>query len=195
MTRIDAEDKIISRVCIALAEEKLEVAKRILEREYPHRPLKPNSRNYTESQSTKIFLRDAFVDRYSGKRLIFPPVLRLLSILMPEVFPFQKNWKMMECHFAYWQLSPTVDHIIPVARGGVNEDSNWVTTSMLRNSAKSNWLLEELGWELYPAGELKEWDGLIHWFIDYAKNHQEIMNVPFIFKWHKAAIKAIESDS
>jgi hypothetical protein len=186
------EDKIISRACIALAEGEIEVAKRILEMEYPHQLLNPNRRNYTEYQSTKLFVRDGFIDRYSGKRLVFPPVLRLFSKLMPEVFPFQKNWKMSECHIAYWQLFPTVDHIIPVARGGEDEDRNWITTSMLRNSTKSNWLLEELGWELYPPGELKDWDGLIQWLIKYGENHPDILNVPYIYKWHKAAIRAIE---
>jgi hypothetical protein len=186
------EDKIISRACNALAEGDLEGAKRIVEMEYPHRPLKPNSRNCTEQQSTKIFVKDGFIDRYSGKRLVFPPVLRLLSTLMPEVLPFQKNWKMSECHIAYWQLFPTIDHIVAVTRGGVDEDRNWVTTSMLRNSAKSNWLLKDLGWELYPPGKLKDWDGLIHWFMKYAENHPEILNTPYIYKWHKAAIRVIE---
>jgi hypothetical protein len=186
------ENEIISRVCTALAEGELKVAKRIVEIEYPHRPLKPNSRNYTEQQSTKIFVMDGFIDRYSGKRLVFLPVLRLLSTLMPEVLPFQKNWKMSECHIAYWQLSPTIDHIIPVARGGEDEDINWVTTSMLMNSAKSNWLIKEIGWQLYPPGELKDWDGLLHWFLDYAEKHPQILNAPYIYKWHKAAIRAIE---
>jgi hypothetical protein len=60
---------------------------------------------------------------------------------------------------------------------------------MLRNSAKLNWLLEEMGWELCPPGELKEWDGLIHWFMEYAENHPEILNVPYIYRWYKAAIR------
>jgi hypothetical protein len=186
------EDNIISRACIALTEGKFDVARRIIEIEYPHLFFKPSSRNYTEYQSTKIFLRDGFIDMYSGKRLIFPPVLRILSQLMPEIFPFQKNWKMSECHIAYWQLFPTIDHIIPVARGGEDEEKNWVTTSMLRNSAKSNWLLEELGWKLFPPGHIRDWDGLIYWFFEYAQNHPEIVNFSYIFKWHKVAIRAIE---
>lgn len=184
---------IISRVCKALAEEEIEIAKNMLEMEYPHRPLIPAGRNYTEYQSIKIFIRDGFIDRYSGKRLVFPPIFRLLSKLMPDVFPFHKNWKMTECHIAYWQLFPTIDHIIPVARGGEDEDGNRVTTSMLRNSAKSNWLLEELGWELSPPGELKEWDGLMHWFIEYIKSHPEKLSVPYIYKWYKVSIRAIET--
>lgn len=186
------EYRIISKVCKALADEKIEVAKSIIKIEYPHRPLMPIKRNYNVYQSTNIFLRDGFIDRYSGRKLIFPPILRLLSMMIPEVFPFHTNWKMTECHIAYWQLSPTIDHIIPVARGGDDNEKNMVTTSMLRNSAKSNWLLEELGWELYPQGELKEWDGLIHWFIEYVEDHQESLNVPYIYKWHKASIRVIE---
>jgi hypothetical protein len=186
------EDEIISRVCTALEEGELEIAKKIVKIEYPFQLLKPNRRKYTEQQSTKIFVRDGFIDRYSGKRLVFSPVLRLLINLMLEVLPFQKNWKMSECHIVYWQLLPTIDHIIAVASGGEDEDRNCVTTSMLMNSAKANWLLEELGWEFYPPGKLKDRDGLIYWFIEYAENHPEILNAPYIYKWHKAAIRAIK---
>jgi 5-methylcytosine-specific restriction endonuclease McrA len=190
---MNMEYQIISQVCKALTEEKIEVANSIIEMVYPHRPLMSYRRNYSEYQSTKIFIRDGFIDRYSGKRMIFPPILRLLSNLMPEKFPFQKNWKMTECHIAYWQLFPTIDHIVPVARGGKDNDENWVTTSMLRNSAKSNWLIEELDWNLYPPGKLKEWDGLIHWFLEYVKNHPDSLNIKYIYKWYKALIHTIET--
>jgi hypothetical protein len=185
------KEKIILKACIALAKGELDAAKTIIDTEYPHQILNAESRKYTEYQSTKIFVRDGFIDRYSGGRLVFPPVLRLLSALLPEVFPFQKNWKMSECHIAYYQLFPTIDHIIPIARGGQDEDRNRVTTSMLRNSAKSNWLLEELGWKLYSPGELKNWDGLTYWFLEYAESHSEILNVPYIHRWHNAAKIAI----
>jgi hypothetical protein len=78
------------------------------------------------------------VDRYSGLPLVFPGVLRLLSRLLPQEFPFHPNWKMAETHPAYWELFPTIDHVLPVSRGGVDSDVNWVTTSMLRNAAKAN---------------------------------------------------------
>ena len=61
---------------------------------------------------------------------------------------------------------PTIDHIIPVAKGGTNDEDNLVTTSMLKNSAKSLHSLSELGWRLYPEGDLKEWDGLTKWFLE-----------------------------
>lgn len=185
---------IISMVCNALTEGKIEDARRIVEVEYPHRPLMLDGRCYTAFQSITIFIRDGFIDRYSGQRLVFPPVLRLVSNLMPDAFPFQKNWKMSECHIAYWHLFPTIDHIIPVSRGGEDKDVNWVSTSMLRNSAKSQWLLEELGWVLHSPGDLKEWDGLIHWFMKYTKDHPEILNDSYISKWRKAAIRAIKTE-
>ena len=68
---------------------------------------------------------------------------------------------MSETHMIYWELFPTVDHVVPIARGGGDDESNWVTTSMLHNSAKSNWKLEELGWQLLPAGDIEQWDGLL----------------------------------
>jgi hypothetical protein len=110
---------------------------------------------------------------------------------MPEEFPFHKNWKMSECHSAYWELFPTVDHVIPVSRGGADDDSNWVCTSQLRNSAKSNWLLVDLGWELHPAGALSEWDGQIHWFMNYVKLNPDTLKDRYIDQWFKAAKKAL----
>ena len=138
---MESRYKIIEEVCNLVGDGSLSKASEIIQTQYPFRPLHNPGRQYSERQKTKIFIRDGFIDRYSGEKMIFPPVLRLLSILMPAEFPFHKNWKMSECHFGYWQLLPTVDHIIPIARDGADEESNWVCTSQLRNSAKSNWLL------------------------------------------------------
>ena len=88
---------------------------------------------------------------------------------------------------AYWELFSTVDHIVPVARGGSDDESNWVTTSMLRNGAKSNWTLEELGWDLLPPGDFKQWDGLLHWFIEFIEQDQSHLKDRNIRTWHRAA--------
>ena len=182
----------IQEACSAISNGAIGDAKQIINVKYPFSPLKNAGRNYTDSQKTKIYLRDGFIDRYSGDKLVFPPVLRLMSKLMPEEFPFHKNWKTTECHMAYWKLFPTIDHVIPVSRGGVDEKSNWVCTSQLRNSAKSNWLLEELGWQLHQPGDLDEWDGLINWFVDYVKTNQKTLNDNYLKSWYKAAINAKE---
>jgi hypothetical protein len=41
----------------------------------------------------------------------------------------------------YWELFPTLDHVVQVARGGQDEDKDWIKTSMVLNSAKSNWTI------------------------------------------------------
>lgn len=82
---------------------------------------------------------DGFLDRYSGTKLVHPGVLRILSVLLPEEFPFHRNWLMTQSHVAFWELFPTIDHRVPVAHGGEDTESNWVSTSMLRNSVKAHW--------------------------------------------------------
>jgi len=134
-------------------------------------------------------MRDGFQDRYTGERLIFPPVLRLLSAELPEAFPFHPNWKTDVTHPAYWELGATVDHLVPVSRGGRDDESNWVTTSMARNSAKGNWTLEELGWALQPPGDFLAWDGLINWFLQRTEENPRVLASPSMRHWHRAARK------
>lgn len=159
---------------------------------YPHAPAPRSSRKYSEAQMTQVFRGDGFVDRYSGKRLVYPPVLRVLSTMLPEAFPYHPGWKMTECHVAFWELFPTIDHVVPIARGGADDESNWVTTSMTRNSAKSSWLLADLGWELQPPGDLHEWDGLMAWFIDLEAAQPDVIAASlYTRRWHRAAVNAI----
>lgn len=134
-----------------------------------------------------VFVRDGFVDRYGGELLVFPGTLRLLSRLLPTEFPFHPNWKMSATHPAYWELFPTVDHLIPVARGGIDGEANWVTTSMLRNSAKSNWTMEDLGWQLLPPGDFAQWDGLVAWFFEFVGRDPTHLQDEYVRAWHKAA--------
>jgi len=66
----------------------------------------------------RMQLWDGFIDRYSGQRLVFPGALRLLSHLLPAQFPFHTNWKTDSCHLAFYELFPTIDHVVPISRGG-----------------------------------------------------------------------------
>ena len=187
-TGIDA----IKNACQKISDERLDDAKKIINEEYPFTSLKNKGRQYTEVKKTEVFLRDGFIDRYSGEKLVYPPVLKILSNLFKKDFPYQKHWKMSETHIAWWELSPTVDHVDPVAREGADNDENWVCTSQLRNSAKSNWMLEELGWELHDSGDNKNWDGMMAWFMDYvSKNKHMLEDDAYIAKWHKAALTCL----
>lgn len=182
---------MIAQACAALTGSNVERAKQVIRTQYPFTPVMQSSRKYSEFQSLAIFWRDGFVDRYSGVRLVFPGTLRLLSQMLPEEFPAHPNWKMAESHFAFWELFPTVDHLHPVARGGADETDNWLTTSMLRNSAKSNWTLEELGWELHAPGDPVEWDGLTRWFLEMTNRDGALLSNPYLRRWHSAASRLL----
>jgi hypothetical protein len=153
---------------------------------YPFVPVAKSARRYTARQMTAVFLRDGFIDRYGGERLIFPPVLRVLSAECPDVFPFHRNWKMAETHPAYWHLFPTIDHVVPAARAGPDDESNWVTTSMTRNALKGGATLEQIGWELHKPGRLVDWDGLTAWFLRYVQLHPEHLSDGYIGRWATA---------
>lgn len=60
---------------------------------------------------------------------------------------------------------------------------------MIKNRAKSLHLLSELGWRLYPEGDLKEWDGLTKWFLEYIKKDGQLLNDPYIKGWYGVANK------
>jgi 5-methylcytosine-specific restriction endonuclease McrA len=161
----------------------------LLRHEYPFVFESAVERKYGEEEALRVFIRDGFRDRYSGERLVFPGALRLISEFLPQEFPFHPNWKMSETHIAYWQLSPTVDHVIPVARGGVDAEENWVTTSMLRNSAKGNWTVEELGWRIMPPGDLTQWDGLLGWFRNVVDQNPTLLQIPLIKRWNRSVLR------
>jgi hypothetical protein len=177
----------LAEVCALLASGNVTDAKSVLQAQYPFVAPQASKRAYTPKESMRVFVRDRFIDRYSGARLVFPGTLRLIHRIAPEEFHFQKNWKMTETHIAFWDLFPTVDHEYPIARGGKDALENWITTSQLRNSAKANWTLEELGWQKHPPGNVSDWDGLTTWFLEYVKLHPEHLADPYLETWHRAA--------
>lgn len=180
--------RAVAEALAALKEHGAPSAAGVITRAYPFTPMQPARRVFRVADAMAVFVSDGFIDRYSGARLIFPGALRLLSDLLPTEFPYHPNWKTADTHPAYWELCPTIDHVVPVSRGGVDNSSNWVTTSMLQNSAKGNWMLEELGWRLYPPGDMDSWDGLLGLFLEYTGQHPEVGRAPDIRKWHRAAV-------
>jgi hypothetical protein len=154
--------------------------------EYPHRYIEYDTRSMSDEEKLKIFIRDGFIDRYSGNKLLFPSVLRIISQELGEIFPFHTNWKMSDCHIAYWEMMPTCDHILPIARGGKDIPENIVTTSQIMNSAKSSFILEEIGFNIHPAGDINAWDGMISWYKEYVYKNPAILQNNYISKWHNA---------
>ncbi len=186
---------VINQVFTALCASDLRKARLTIKDKYEFQLVTPSTRAYNDVELLSVFMRDGFIDRYSPnrQRLMFPGVLRLLSHFMPDLFPFDPHWKLSDCHIAYWELMPTIDHRVPVARGGVDAESNWITTSQIRNSAKGAWTLEELGWKEQPPGDLAEWDGLMGAFVDYFDKNPPLAEQPYLKTW-RDAVAACEAN-
>ena len=176
----------VMKVCKLLSMNDIEASRDIIQKEYPFTYTKGGKRAYSLKQVLAIFIRDGFIDRYSGKKLIFPGALKVLSNIFPEDFPYHQHGKMDECHIAYWELIPTIDHILPITKGGKDDESNLICTSMLKNSAKANFTIDELGWSILPAGDYREWDGMLTWFVEYVSNNLDLLDDGYIKKWFKA---------
>jgi 5-methylcytosine-specific restriction endonuclease McrA len=166
-----------------LLNKEIEAARKIVQIEYPFHPLTASKRSYTDKQKMEQFIKDGFIDRYSGQKLVNPGILKVVSYYLPKDFPYHPHWKMEVCHNAYWEFVPTVDHIYPVALGGADSEENWATTSMLHNSIKSNWTLEQLQWKLYDAGSYQHWDGMTGLFVALVKENNELLKDSYIKRW------------
>jgi hypothetical protein len=118
----------LAEVCMAVDVGSHSAAARLLREKLPFEPIEKIERRYSKLEMMNIFNNDGFLDRYSGKRLVFPGTLRLISIYFKDEFPFHSNWKTSESHFAYYELCPTIDHVVPVTRGGSDSSENLVTT-------------------------------------------------------------------
>jgi hypothetical protein len=192
---IDRADTI-SRICQALAAGRRADACAIARQEYPFEPPRVAAHGKcTPLQKTQVFMDDGFIDRYFGNRLVFPGALQLLSRLMPEELPSHPNWKMSVGHMVYWDLYPTIDHVDPIAHGGVDDKTNWVSTSMLHNAIKDHWTLEELGWVKRPPGDLKVWDGMIHWYLETAAANLLMVATGSARSWYFAAKRILKAET
>lgn len=186
MEKID----VIVQVANRLLQHDILEAQNVIEKEYPFHRIRSQGRNYSDKEKMEQFIRDGFIDRYSREKLVNPGILKVLSHYIPEAFPYHAHWKMEECHNAYWEFVPTVDHIYPVALGGADAKENWATTSMLHNSIKSNWTLEQLNWKLYDAGDYKQYDGLTELFVKLVEADSELLKDTYIKRWYRLSVEA-----
>lgn len=187
MTKGTDKSVVISDITRMLLKNNHIAVKEKICKEYPHTHFEIEKRTYTTLQKMKLFIRDGFVDRYTGEKLLNPGILKCISYYFPEEFPYHAHWKMTETHNAYWELIPTLDHIYPIAKGGEDEEKNWVTTSMKNNSIKSNYTIDEIHWKLYPKGNVGEWDGLTKEFLELVNKDKELLKDAYIKKWYKVS--------
>ena len=183
------KSQIISDIAVNLLKNDKESARSIICSEYPHTFYKVEKRSYTMAQKMEQFIRDGFIDRYTGEKLLNPGMLKIISTYFPNEFPFQSHWKMTETHIAYWDLIPTIDHVYPIAQGGFDNPDNWVTTSMKNNSIKSNYTIDEIHWKLYPKGNIDEWDVLTNLFVTLAEQDKDLLKDNYIKSWYTISKK------
>ena len=183
----DMSNVISNIATLLLGNNKME-AKNIINQEYPHTYYEIEKRTYTINQKMNQFVKDGFIDRYTGKKLLNPGILKIISHYFPNEFPYHSHWKMTETHIAYWELIPTIDHIYPIAKGGEDNENNWVTTSMKNNSIKSNYTIEDIHWELHPRGNISDWDGLTTIFLQLVESDKDLLKDPYIKSWYKVSL-------
>lgn len=163
---MDEQSAVIAQGCTHLESGDRGAAETVLRSGYAFTPHPVATRKYSLREMTGVFLRDGFIDRYSGNQLVFPAVLRLISAELPEAFPFHRNWKMSQTHPAYWDLLPTIDHLTPGARGGLDEDSNWNVNQHGAQfgqgciNSRAAWLDVAPAWRSRRLGWV---DGLVCW--------------------------------
>lgn len=58
---------------------------------------------------------------------------------------------------------------------------------MMGNAQKANFTIDEVGLQLVPQGNLKDWDGLTGWFLRQAEFRKEIREEAYLRKWASAA--------
>lgn len=179
------KSEILENIATLLLDRKSEEARSLIQHEYPHKHIVLEKRSYTLKEKMEQFLRDGFIDRYTGERLVNPGMLKVITNYFPEEFPYDSHWKMTKTHIAYWDLIPTLDHIFPIAQGGADHPSNWATTSMKNNSIKSNYSIEEIRWKLYPSGALEDWDGLTDLFIRLVDENGALLKDSYIKSWYR----------
>jgi 5-methylcytosine-specific restriction endonuclease McrA len=139
-------------------------------------------KNY-QKHINAVLLRDGFIDRYTGDKLVFPGILFLLHFEIPEIFRYNKNWKPEVCHKIFWELYPTVDHIHAQANGGSHELDNLITTLQVINNHKSKKNFEKINWERKDEGVLSNWDGLTTMFFELMKKKNDYAGYTDLPNW------------
>ncbi len=184
--------EIIQTAIEKISADKIAEGEEFIKTWYPMRKYKRYKRSFSLSQKMKKFYADGFIDRYSGEKLVNPGALKVLSYYYPEAFPYHAHGKMDECHIAYWELIPTVDHVFPIALGGSDDDGNTVTTSMMHNLIKNNWTLEQLQWTLHAPGSIRDWDGLTKLFVQLVDSRPELLSDRYIGQYYRVSKNVVK---
>src|SRR6185437_3448255 len=156
-------------------------------------PIGPCQRrkNVPEDQQARLFQRDTFTCRYRGGQALFLPALRLLSLLYPDVFPYDPHGLQegrvsparpdaTPGHMHYWTHPASADQMRPVVRHGTNDASNLTTACYGCNDWKGERMVEA------PAPRpVAGWDGLSGTYetlYEYVIAHSPANDLPYFKK-------------
>jgi hypothetical protein len=106
-----------------------------------------------------IFARDRYTCRYCETRTVLIPVMYAISALYGNVFKAHRYWRRDNTDVAYWTYATSVEHIVPIKRGGTSDPDNLLTACWRCNEEKGTQTLQELDWQVRPVTE-RAWDGL-----------------------------------
>jgi 5-methylcytosine-specific restriction endonuclease McrA len=151
-------------VIVALLTEGRKAAAELIEPiSYPRRQVGVRSEP-SETVIATIYRRDRFHCRYCGCRVIPTQVMRLVSEIFPDAFPYHPNWKGGQTHPAITSRSATLDHVVAWTLGGTNDPENLVCACWICNRVKGDLTLEQLDWDLRPISPDPGWDGLTRYY-------------------------------
>lgn len=155
---------VIQRTLVRVVDGDLEGARAALEEIHFEPQARVTERSPGVSAIARVYARDKYQCRYCGEKVILTPVMRLLSRLYPDAFPYHQNWKADVTHPAFITRSATLDHVDPIALGGDPlAETNVVTACWGCNRRKGDLRLEEIGWTLQEPGD-PHWKGLADLF-------------------------------
>lgn len=109
-----------------------------------------------------IFGRDGWRCRFCGCRVIS----RKARLALARLYPEEACWGKVpdeQKHCALGSLVASLDHILPHARGGTNDEENLVTACTSCQFGRNQWTLSEVGFTDPRSREpvLDDWDGLL----------------------------------
>ena len=115
----------------------------------------------TPSIEWQIYARDGWRCRFCEMRV----VSRKARGVLVNAFPEETRWTLREFerHYALYALASSLDHVVPHSRGGINDESNFVTACYGCQFGRGEWLIEEVEVEdprLRPP-IIDAWDGLV----------------------------------
>lgn len=107
-----------------------------------------------------VVARDGLTCRYCGLPVIPASIRKELTRTYPEAVPWGAKNELQ--HAAFQALWLQYDHVVPLARGGANDETNIIVTCGPCNFMKWDYTLDEVG--LQDPRERKvlstSWDGL-----------------------------------